>query len=43
MNHLVVDISRVAAPEGAPVLATLLGRDGDEVVSADQLAACLGG
>ncbi|HEY6908207.1 MAG TPA: alanine racemase [Myxococcales bacterium] len=37
MNHVVVDVTR-AQGEGA-LTATLLGRDGDEQVSADQLAA----
>lgn len=36
MNHVVIDVTRV--PEGVPLTATLLGRDGDETVSADQLA-----
>ncbi len=34
MNHIVVDISRVQGVEG-PVVATLLGSDGSETVSAD--------
>jgi alanine racemase len=38
MNHVVVDVTRAAHDE-APVVATLLGRDGAEQVSADQLAA----
>jgi alanine racemase len=38
MNHLVIDVTRAARSE-APVVATLLGRDGEEQVSADQLAA----
>jgi alanine racemase len=37
MNHVVIDVTR-AAQSDAPVTATLLGRDGDEQVSADQLA-----
>jgi alanine racemase len=37
MNHVVIDVTR-AAQGDAPVTATLLGRDGDEQVSADQLA-----
>lgn len=37
MNHVVVDVTRVP-PSDAPVVATLLGRDGDEQLSADQLA-----
>lgn len=37
MNHVVVDVTRVPASD-APLVATLLGRDGDEQVSADQLA-----
>jgi len=37
MNHVVIDVTRVARTDG-PVTATLLGRDGDEQVSADQLA-----
>ena len=37
MNHVVIDVTRAARDEG-PVTATLLGRDGEEQVSADQLA-----
>ncbi len=37
MNHVVVDVTRAQAKEA--LTATLLGRDGDEQVSADQLAA----
>jgi alanine racemase len=37
MNHVVIDVTR-AVPGDGPVTATLLGRDGDEQVSADQLA-----
>jgi alanine racemase len=37
MNHVVIDVTRAARDDG-PVTATLLGRDGDEQVSADQLA-----
>jgi alanine racemase len=37
MNHVVIDVTRAARGEG-PMTATLLGRDGDEQVSADQLA-----
>ena len=37
MNHVVIDMTRAARGDG-PVAATLLGRDGDEQVSADQLA-----
>lgn len=37
MNHVVVDVTR-AAQGDAPVVATLLGRDGAEQLSADQLA-----
>jgi len=37
MNHVVIDVTRAAAAE-APVTATLLGRDGSEQVTADQLA-----
>lgn len=37
MNHLIVDVTR-AAPHEALVTATLLGRDGDESVTADTLA-----
>ena len=37
MNHVVIDVTRAAQDDG-PVTATLLGRDGDEQVSADQLA-----
>jgi alanine racemase len=37
MNHVVIDVTRAARDDG-PVIATLLGRDGDEQVTADQLA-----
>lgn len=37
MNHTVIDVTRAAQSDGE-VTATLLGRDGDEQVSADQLA-----
>jgi alanine racemase len=37
MNHVVIDVTR-AAPGEESVTATLLGRDGDEQLSADQLA-----
>lgn len=37
MNHVVVDVTRVAEP-GDRVVATLVGRDGDQAVSADDLA-----
>jgi alanine racemase len=37
MNHVVIDVTRATQDEG-PITATLLGRDGDEQVSADQLA-----
>ncbi len=37
MNHLVIDVTH-AAKGDAPVTATLLGRDGDEQLTADQLA-----
>jgi alanine racemase len=36
MNHVVIDVTRAARTDG-PVTATLLGRDGDEQLSADQL------
>jgi alanine racemase len=38
MNHIVLDVTR-AAPESSEVIATLIGRDGEEHISADQLAA----
>lgn len=38
MNHLIVDVTR-AAPTDDHVVATLLGRDGDEAVTAENLAA----
>jgi alanine racemase len=38
MNHVVIDVTR-AAPDAAEVTATLIGRDGHEALSADQLAA----
>lgn len=37
MNHLILDVTQ-AATSDAPVVATLLGRDGDEVVTAEALA-----
>jgi len=37
MNHVVIDVTR-AVNDDAPVVATLLGRDGDESITADQLA-----
>ena len=37
MNHLIVDVTH-AVPDEAPLVATLLGRDGDEQVSAESLA-----
>ncbi len=37
MNHLIVDVTR-ATDDAAPVVVTLLGRDGDESVTAEQLA-----
>ncbi len=38
MNHVVIDVTR-AAPTEESVTATLLGRDGEEQLSADQLAS----
>jgi alanine racemase len=38
MNHIVLDITR-AAPDSNEVIATLIGRDGDESIGADQVAA----
>jgi alanine racemase len=37
MNHLIVDVTRATSDE-RPVTATLLGRDGEESVSAESLA-----
>ncbi|MBL8952733.1 MAG: alanine racemase [Myxococcaceae bacterium] len=37
MNHVVLDVTR-AAPEAPEVVATLIGHDGDETLSADALA-----
>jgi alanine racemase len=37
MNHLIVDVTHATASE-APVVATLIGRDGDETLSAETLA-----
>jgi alanine racemase len=37
MNHLVIDVTRAAKDDG-PVTATLIGRDGAEQLTADQLA-----
>ncbi len=38
MNHIVVNVSR-AATDDSPLIATLLGTDGSESISADTLAA----
>jgi alanine racemase len=38
MNHLIVDVTHAVTNEG-PVVATLLGRDGAESISAETLAA----
>jgi alanine racemase len=38
MNHLVVDVTRAASGD-APVTATLVGRDGEEHIAAEQLAS----
>jgi alanine racemase len=38
MNHVVVDVTRAAPSGEGPVTATLIGRDGAETLSADQLA-----
>lgn len=38
MNHLIVDVTHAVKDE-APLTATLLGRDGDEVISAETLSA----
>ncbi|MGV3625773.1 MAG: alanine racemase [Archangium sp.] len=38
MNHLIVDVTHAVKDE-APLTATLLGRDGDELVSAETLSA----
>jgi alanine racemase len=38
MNHLIADVTH-AVHDGAPVIATLLGRDGQESISAETLAA----
>jgi alanine racemase len=38
MNHLVVDVTRAASADG-PVTATLIGRDGAEQLTAEQLGA----
>lgn len=37
MNHLIVDVTRAVGDE-RPLVATLLGRDGDEVLHAESLA-----
>jgi alanine racemase len=37
MNHLIVDVTHAVSTE-APVTATLLGRDGDESISAETLS-----
>lgn len=37
MNHLIVDVTHATQDE-APVVATLLGKDGDEVVTAEAIA-----
>lgn len=38
MNHLIVDVTH-AVSDDRPVVATLLGRDGDEAVSAETISA----
>ena len=38
MNHLIVDVTH-ATPDDRPLVATLLGRDGEETVSAELLAS----
>jgi alanine racemase len=38
MNHVIIDVTR-AAPDEKPVTATLMGRDGAEQLTADQLAS----
>ena len=38
MNHIIVDVSGVGVADGQQVEATLLGRDGDEQISAEQVA-----
>lgn len=38
MNHLIVDVTH-ATKDDRPVVATLLGKDGDEAVSAESLSA----
>jgi alanine racemase len=38
MNHVVLDVTRAARDE-IPITATLLGRDGSEQLTADQLAS----
>jgi alanine racemase len=37
MNHVIVDVTHAVSDE-APVVATLLGKDGDEQVTAEALA-----
>lgn len=37
MNHLIIDVTHAVADE-APLVATLLGHDGDEAISAETLA-----
>jgi alanine racemase len=41
MNHIIIDVTDVP-PAGPTVVATLLGRDGNEEVSADDLAGWAG-
>jgi alanine racemase len=36
MNHIIIDVTR-ASPDDRPVVATLMGEDGEEHVSADTL------
>jgi len=38
MNHLIVDVTHATGDE-RPVVATLLGRDGDEAIAAELLAS----
>ena len=38
MNHIIVDVTEAKVENNDEVVATLLGKDGNETVSADQIA-----
>lgn len=38
MNHIIVDVTEATSDESQAVVATLIGKDGKETVSAENLA-----